>query len=180
MEKSVENDRDRHTESKWFCVLCKAQQEKKALVNLVRQKFEVYLPLVPSKSKKTGQSVKNLKPMFPGYLFVEADALMQDLSVIRSTIGCVALLHSGSRPAVVPNGVMSSIKKTEFVLNDRFSMNRGFKPGNKYELLEQGFQGHTATFLALEGEERARVLVTLLNSEHEVKIMTSSLGQERS
>ena len=49
--------------------------------------------------------------------------------------------------------------------------------GNKYELMKQGFNGHTATFLALDGKDRASVLVTLLNSEHEVKIPTSSLGQ---
>ena len=79
---------------------------------------------------------------------------------------------------MVPNQVMASIKEAEDFLYGRFEINQGFTPGNKYELLEQGFNGHTATFLALDGRERARVLVTLLNSEHEVKIPISSLGQE--
>ena len=46
--------------------------------------------------------------------------------------------------------------------------------------MEQGFSGHTATFLALDGKERARVLVTLLNSEREVEIPISSLGLQLS
>ena len=53
---------------------------------------------------------------------------------------------------------------------------QGFTPGSKYELMEQGFHGHAATFLTLDGKGRARVLVMLLNKEHEVRILVSSLG----
>ena len=75
---------------------------------------------------------------------------------------------------------MASIKEAEDVLHGRFEINQGFTRGSKYELVEQGFNGHTATFLTLDGKDRARVLVTLLNSEHEVRIPTSSLGQQLS
>ena len=111
---------------------------------------------------------------------VRQDLVRQDLSVIRSTLGCIAFLRHGVRPAVVPNRVMASIREAEDVLHGRFEINQGFTPGNKYELMEQGFSGHAATFLALDGKERARVLVRLLNSEHEVKIPISSLGQQLS
>ena len=63
-------------------------------------------------------------------------------------------------------------------LQGQFKTDQGFTPGARYELLEQGFQGHTATFLALEGKERARVLVTLLNSEQEVRVPTRRLGPQ--
>ena len=116
--------------------------------------------------------------MFPGYLFIEVDLEYQDLSVIRSTIGCIAFLRHGARPALVPNQVMESIKQAEDVLHGKFEIHQNFTPGSKYELMEQGFNGHTATFLALDGKERARVLVTLLNKEHEVRIPISSLGQQ--
>ena len=59
---------------------------------------------------------------------------------------------------------MASI--VEAILQGQFKNDHGFTPGARYELLEQGFQGHTATFLTLESKkERARVLLTLLNSE---------------
>ena len=162
-------------QNNWLCVMCKTQQEFTAEDNLKRQGFTVYLPTAPNKSRKQGRVTTDIKAMFPGYLFIEADLQHQDLSVIRSTLGCIAFLRHGVRPAVVPNQVMASIKEAEDVLHGRFEINQGFTPGSKYELMEQGFNGHTATFLALDGKDRARVLVTLLNSEHEVKIPTSSL-----
>ena len=123
---------------------------------------------------------KDFRAMFPGYLFIEADLAHQDLSVVRSTLGCIALLRHGARPAVVPHQVMASIKETEDLLRGRFDANQGFTPGNQYELIGQGFHGHTATFLSLNGKERARVLVTLLSSEHEVNIPVSNLGSKLS
>ena len=177
-DKGREQGSDVPAQNNWLCVMCKTQQEHTAGDNLKRQGFTVYLPTAPNKSRKEGRVNPDIKAMFPGYLFIEADLEHQDLSVIRSTLGCIAFLRHGVRPALVPNQVMVSIKEAEDVLHGRFEIDHGFTPGNKYELMEQGFNGHTAKFLALEGKERARVLVTLLNSEHEVKIPIRSLGQE--
>ena len=165
-------------QTEWLCVMCKAQQENTAEDNLKRQGFTVYLPTAPNKSRKRGRVTKTIKAMFPGYLFIEVDLQHQDLSVIRSTLGCVALLRQGLQPAVVPKQVMASIVEAEAVLQGQFKTDQGFTSGARYELLEQGFQGHTATFLALEGRERARVLVTLLNSQQEVKVPTRRLGPQ--
>mgnify|MGYP001292707845 CR=1 FL=1 len=177
-EKDREQDAEGLAQNNWLCVMCKTQQEFTAEDNLKRQGFTVYLPTAPNRSRKQVRVTTDIKAMFPGYLFIEADPQRQDLSVIRSTLGCIAFLRHGARPALVPNQVMESIKQTEDVLHGKFEIHQNFTPGSKYELMEQGFNGHTATFLALDGKERARVLVTLLNKEHEVKIPTSSLGQQ--
>ena len=179
-DQGYEQDSEGPSKKEWLCVMCKTQQEHTARDNLKRQGFTVYLPTASNKSRKQGRVTTDIKAMFPGYLFIEADLERQDLSVIRSTLGCIAFLRHGVRPALVPSQVLASIKEAEDVLHGRFEINEGFTPGNKYELMEQGFNGHTATFLALDGKDRARVLVTLLNSEHEVKIPTSSLGQQLS
>ena len=179
-DKGHEQDSGGSSKKEWLCVMCKTQQEFTAEDNLKRQGFTVYLPTAPNKSRKQGRVTTDIKAMFPGYLFLEADLEHQDLSVIRSTLGCIAFLRHGVRPAVLPNQVMASIREAEDVLHGRFEINQWFSPGSKYELLEQGFNGHTATFLALDGRERARVLVMLLNSEHKVKIPVSSLGQQLS
>ena len=61
----------------------------------MRQGFAVYLPMAPKRRRKQGRVTTNLKAMFPGYLFIEADLEHQDLSVIRSTLGCIAFLRHG-------------------------------------------------------------------------------------
>ena len=164
----------------WYAVQTQPNRENLAVSHLKRQGFDVWLPLIERIIRHARQTKRVRRPLFPGYLFIEADLEHQDLSVIRSTLGCIAFLRHGVRPALVPSQVLASIKEAEDVLHGRFEINQGFTLGNKYELMEQGFNGHTATFLALDGKDRARVLVTLLNSEHEVKIPTSSLGQQLS
>ena len=176
-ERNHEQSADCPSGKTWLCVMCKTQQESIARDNLTRQGFIVYLPVAQQRGGKQGRVTTNSEAMFPGYLFIEADLEYQDLSVIRSTIGCIAVLRHGARPALVPNQVMESIKQAEDVLHGKFEIHQNFTPGSNYELMKQGFNGHTATFLALDGKERARVLVKLLNKQHEVRIPTSSLGQ---
>ena len=113
----------------WLCVMCKTQQEHIARDNLTRQGFTVYLPMAQQRGRKQGRVTTNLKAMFPGYLFIEADLEYQDLSVIRSTIGCIAFLRHGARPALVPNQVMVSIKEAEDVLHGKFEIHQNFTPG---------------------------------------------------
>ena len=177
-EHDSEMDSQSPKQAEWLCVMCKTQQENTAEENLKRQGFTVYLPMAPNTARKQGRVTKTIKAMFPGYLFIEVDLQRQDISVIRSTLGCIAVLRHGVQPAVVPKQVMASVVEAAAVLQGQFKSDQGFTPGARYELLEQGFQGHTATFLALEGKERARVLVTLLNSEQEVKVPTHRLGPQ--
>ena len=85
--KGHEQDADGPVQNNWLCVMCKTQQEFTAEDNLKRQGFTVYLPTAPNKSRKQGRVTTDIKAMFPGYLFIEADLEHQDLSVVRSTLG---------------------------------------------------------------------------------------------
>jgi transcriptional antiterminator RfaH len=140
----------------------------------------VYLSRVPNRGRKQGQVTTNLKAVFPGYLFVEVDSANQDLSVIRSKLGCISLLRRGLQPAIVPERVIVSAKEAECLFYENFEASRGYAPGKKYELLGHGFHGHTATFLALDRKGRARVLVSLLNSLNKIEVPTISLGPQLS
>ena len=60
--------------------MCKTQQEFIAEDNLKRQGFTVYLPTAPNKSRKQGRVTTDIKAMFPGYLFIEADWSIRPLS----------------------------------------------------------------------------------------------------
>ena len=94
-EKGHEQYSDDPVQNEWLCIMCKAQQERVAEDNLKRQGFTVYLPTAPNKSRKQDRVATDIKAMFPGYLFVEAELERQDLSVIRSTFGCIAFLRHG-------------------------------------------------------------------------------------
>ena len=82
----------------WHVVCSRPQQEARAAIELAKQDFDVFLPILDQ------------KPMFPRYLFVAFDVAQDNWGCIRSTRGCVDLLKNGFLPATVPDHIMSAIR----------------------------------------------------------------------
>ena len=57
----------------WYVVSTKPNQENRAALNLRKQAFEVLLPMMQKKRRHARQIETVLRPLFPGYLFVEFD-----------------------------------------------------------------------------------------------------------
>lgn len=81
----------------WYCAISKPNQEARAAIELAKQDFRVFLPILDA------------KPMFPRYLFVAFDASTDNWPAIRSTRGCQDLLRNGFTPAAIPERVMDAI-----------------------------------------------------------------------
>ena len=58
----------------WYLAQTKPNAHRVAIRNLDRQGFQTFLPTHEASSRKRGKSVIDLKPLFPGYLFVGIDA----------------------------------------------------------------------------------------------------------
>ena len=80
----------------WFAVYTKPRQEHIALLNLERQSFECYLPMAEGPMQRRGARNKaQHEPLFPRYLFLNADPQRQSLEAVRSTRGDVGLVRAG-------------------------------------------------------------------------------------
>jgi transcriptional antiterminator RfaH len=85
----------------WFCVHCRPQQETRAAIELTKQDFRAYMPLIDSKA------------MFPRYIFVQFDKDADNWGVIRSTRGCIDLLKNGFSPIPIRQSIMDAIMAYE-------------------------------------------------------------------
>ena len=56
--------------TRWFLAQCKPNSHNVAKRNLVRQGFSVFLPLQETTRRARGRFVTQMRPLFPGYLFV--------------------------------------------------------------------------------------------------------------
>jgi transcriptional antiterminator RfaH len=74
----------------WACAQTHPQQEKRAIVNLLRQEFECFYPywIEPVGRRK----ILKIKPVFPSYIFILLDPDLYNWSPINSTFGVRALL----------------------------------------------------------------------------------------
>lgn len=98
--------------SRWTVVATPRGKEKYAQVNLERQGFAVYCPMVRKRVKHARSVSEVLRPMFPGYLFVQIDQEGNSWRPILSTAGVRALLRSGNRP-VSADKLVSALKANE-------------------------------------------------------------------
>lgn len=87
----------------WYLIHTKPKQEKCALDNLLRQRFQCYLPTPPSEKLRQGVLTVVNEPPFPRYLFIRLGLSDSALSwsQIRSAKGVSRLLSFGLEPAKV-------------------------------------------------------------------------------
>ena len=92
-----------------YVVHTQVHQEARAEVNLRRQGFEAWLPLIRRARRHARRVDSTLAPLFPRYLFVRLDLTSQPWRSINGTFGVVRLLCNGDTPLVVPAGLVEEI-----------------------------------------------------------------------
>jgi len=96
---------------RWYVVHTQGRQEGRAEVNLRRQGFEAWLPLIRQTRRHARRLDRVLAPLFPRYLFVQLDLTRQAWRSINGTFGVVRLLCNGDTPLVVPAGLVEKIMR---------------------------------------------------------------------
>jgi transcriptional antiterminator RfaH len=153
----------------WHLVHTKPRGEARALENLERQGFEVFLPMITLQKVRRGKLSNVAEPMFSRYLFIRTTSFMQDLSLVRSTLGVIQLVRFGTIPAKVPNDWVEDMRLQPAVHEKLFIA------GNKLLIGNGVLKGLDAIFVQPDGETRAMVLINLLSKPHMVSYETSNL-----
>ena len=96
---------------RWYAVNTQPRQEARAEANLLRQGFDVWLPLARRPRRHARRIDSVLTPLFPGYLFVHIDVETQRWRSIAGTYGVMRLLSQGEAPVPVPDRLVDEIMK---------------------------------------------------------------------
>ena len=147
---------------RWYLVYCKPRQESTARINLGRQGYDTYLPLVRQARRRQGRRVAVVGPMFPRYLFIHLSDRTDNWGPIRSTLGVVSLVRFGMQPAAVPDDLIGMLREREDEEGVQILPIDNYRPGTKVRITEGGFAGYEGIFLARSGTERVTVLLSLL------------------
>lgn len=153
----------------WHLVHTKPRGEARAQENLERQGFEVFLPIITLQKVRRGKLTSVTEPMFSRYLFIRTTAIMQDLSLVRSTLGVIQLVRFGTVPAKVPNDWVEAMRLKPTVHEKLFNA------GDKLLIGNGMLKGLGAIYVQPDGETRAMVLINLLSKPHVVSYETANL-----
>lgn len=149
----------------WYVLRSKPRKEEIVYRQVRNQGFDVYYPrlkIVPINPRS-----RKVKPYFPGYMFVQGDVENIGLSVFQWMPHTLGLVYIGDEPAVVPDNILTEIKKrVDQITESGGELFEGLIHGKPVLISDGPFAGYEAIFdTRIPGSERVRVLVQLLNDK---------------
>lgn len=161
--------------SSWYLVHTKARQEATALINLERQNYRCYMPMLHLEKIRRGKSVIVEEPMFPSYVFVQLDnsGNGQSWTPIRSTLGVRELVRFGGKsPKVDPDLIVALLEREHMQQAHPQAL---FAAGNKVVVMQGAFAGMEAIYQTADAERRSMILLNMLNKPVQMRIEPSLL-----
>ena len=161
-------------EEKWFLLKTKTRQEKRAIENLQRQHAECYCPEVFVEKIVRGKKSQVVEILFPGYLFVNFRNLASSTHSVKNTRGVQSFVSFGGTPARVPCALIQELKEKTKPSENLLISNLP-KRGDKLKVTDGPFNGMDVVFSQPNGDERAEVLLNMMNQQVRAFIQYSNL-----
>jgi transcription antitermination factor NusG len=93
----------------WYALFVRYQHEKFVALGLTNKNIDVYLPLCNSTRQWQDRAKQLWVPLFPSYVFVR-ESMNRQLEIL-STPGVIHIVRFGSRPAVISQAQIDSVRK---------------------------------------------------------------------
>jgi transcriptional antiterminator RfaH len=158
----------------WYVVHTKPRRELLAAGLLADDLGVVaYLPEV----LRVARGHRRKEPLFPGYVFIQADLAATPLSRINATPGVLRLLTTGGHPQPLPAGEVEALQDRVDALNAAGGMPaHSLRPGDEVTLKTGPLQGLRAVFIGpMRPAQRVRVLLEFLGSLSETEVNVADL-----
>ena len=157
--------------SNWIIIKTKRSKEFWAKENLVRQKFEVYIPLT-YKIKKIFDKIKTIKsPLFEGYIFVKSDLSNTRLVKINNTMGVNSILSFSNTKSILPGEYIQKLKSLEnkkgVISIFRF---KELIEGKIYKILHGPFKGLNGIFHQALNNKSIILILNILGKNLNLKL----------
>ena len=158
----------------WYLIQFKPNSYRLAERNLHRQEFETFLPMQQITRRKASRFVSDLKPLFPGYMFVSVNSDLAPWRTINSTIGVSKLVSFEGKPKPLPlqlvSGLMLRCDASGALLPPK-----SFSEGDSVEMLTGPFTNFIATVDTIDPEQRIWVLMDFMGQNTRMQVTTDQL-----
>lgn len=158
--------------SHWYLVQTKPNQEVRAEENLSRQGFVCFRP--QRERQAAGRSrVATQESLFPGYLFIHLNDVNDNWYPIRSTRGVNRIVSFGAQPTAVGEDIIDAIRQR---LATPVEAQPAHQPGAAVRVQYSPELEMDAVFLSPDGNERAIILLRILQREQRVSVALDQLS----
>ena len=158
----------------WFLAQFKPNSHNIAERNLVRQGFRTFLPMQEETKRARGKFITQMRPLFPGYLFVALDMLRGGWRAVNSTYGITRLVSLGKDPTPVPLDLVSQLM-LRCDREGKLLPPKLLKPGDEVMLTKGPFADFVATIERIALDRRVYVLMELMGAQARVAVSAEHL-----
>ena len=159
---------------RWYVIQCKGGESFRAAEHLANQGYEVFHPVLEVQKKRRAKLEWVIEPLFPYYLFIRLDRLVSDWRPIRSTRGVLKLVRFGDMPVAVNDALVATLREQGSDRDDA-TANLYFRAGDSVQVTEGPFKDLQAVFASHKGQERAIVLLELLQRQQRLEMPVAHL-----
>ena len=150
-----------NTMNQWYLIQFKPNSYRKAEHHLTNQGFKTFLPMQKTTGRKTSRFVDKLRPLFPGYMFIQLDPERAPWRKISNTIGVSKIVSFGGKPEPLPPKFVSTlIHRCDY--NGNILPNYNVCKGDSVMLLSSPFANFLATVDKIDREKRIWVLLEFM------------------
>lgn len=146
---------------RWFAVNTLPSAEPRARINLERQGWQCFCPMVSRTIRSGRRLTTRLRPLFPGYLFVSLDPRHSRWRSVDSTFGVRSIVKSGEHPAPLPPGCIEALIDISDA-DGRVTFASALTRGEDVKFLSGPFAGFVGRLEHLDPAGRVTVLLDLL------------------
>jgi transcriptional antiterminator RfaH len=158
----------------WAVAATHPHREALAFENLTRQGFTSYCPVIMRRIRHARRTYDSLKPLFPGYLFIELKNWQTQIRPLLGTLGIRTVVMSSGRPATLPSGFVENLRARE--IDGRIAKpERPFQIGQTVTIQNGPFDGLIGQIVELRENDRVLVLLDLLNRATRVSVDAKQL-----
>ena len=158
----------------WYVIQTKPKKEGEADSYLSTRGVEIFNPLMETFALRSGRMNKELKPLFPGYIFGKFD-LEQNYPLVRWGRGVKKVLGFGGYPTSISEEVVEIIKErtdTEGIVR----LKQNFKANDVIRIKTGPLKDLLGIFERwVSDNERVRILLNLIGYQPAVEIHYSMI-----
>jgi transcriptional antiterminator RfaH len=158
----------------WYLIQFKPNSHRLAERNLHRQGFETFLPMHKITRRKASRFVSDLKPLFPGYMFVNVNSDLAPWRAINSTIGVSRLVSFEGKPKPLPMQLISGLM-LRCDVSGTLLPHKSISVGDTVEMITGPFANFIATVDTIDPEQRIWVLMDFMGQKTRMQVTTDQL-----
>ena len=158
----------------WHLVQFKPNSHRLAARNLQRQGFETFLPLQKVTRRKASRLTVDLRPLFPGYMFVGVELDVAPWRTINSTIGVSRLVSFADNYKPLPLNLISSLM-LRCDKEGKLLPPKTLNAGDSVEVLAGPFTNFVASVEKIDAQQRVWVLMESMGRGTRMKVQPEQL-----